>query len=182
MSMLSCPLCGRLVSRRYFNPENLVEDVQVVSRRSLGRARGFEVTGRHSVLDDEELMDMISARCHIILRVIGEEVTAKSAATALEKELGDWRKEALGRREVENQLRDRIVGLQESVEEYEDNVVELQGSVDAYEENADSLLAQVNGVLSEVYEEKFSDLASAVGALIVEYNEALEEDEEEEGY
>ena len=147
MSMLSCPMCARLVSRRLFNPENLVEDVQVVSRRSLGRARGFEVTGRHSVLDDEELMDMISARCHIILRVIGEEVTEKAAATALEKELGDWRKEALGRREIENQLRDRIVGL--------------QGSVDVYEENTDSLLAQVNGVLSEVYEKDFSARARA---------------------
>ena len=93
---LVCPLCGKLAHLSRFNPEEYDEDIKCVDMRSLGRARGFEVTGRHSVLDDEELMDMISARCHIILRVVGEEVTEKSAVTALEKELGAWRKEALG--------------------------------------------------------------------------------------
>ena len=177
---LKCPLCGKLAHMSCFNPEDYSDDIECVEMRGLGRGRGFEVTSRFSALGDEELMDMISSRCHVILRIVGEEVTEKSAATALEKELGEWRKEALRRRGVDVQLKGRIVALQESVEEYEDQVVELQGSVDKYEEEADGLLADVNGVLTEVYEEKFSDLASAVGALIVEYNEALEE--EEEGY
>ena len=73
MSMLSCPLCGRQVSRRLFAPEDLEEDIQVVERVSLGRARGFKVVGRPSVLDDKVLMGRIAARCHVILKLLGQD-------------------------------------------------------------------------------------------------------------
>ena len=129
MSMLSCPMCARLVSRRLFNPEKLVEDVQVVSRRSLGRARGFEVTGRHSVIDDKELMDMISARCHVILRLAGQEVTEKSAATALV-----------------NRLNNEIVDLEKSVEE-------IENEVGAWRAESEELVTRINDAFNADYEE-----------------------------
>jgi len=163
---LVCPLCGKLAHLNSFTPDEYSDDIKCVEMRGLGRGKGFEVTRRFSALGDEELMDLISSRCHAILRMVGEEVTEKSAATALEEELGKWRKEVLGLREVENQLRDENVELQEAVDEYE--------------EEADGLLAQVNGVLRDVYEEEFSDLGEAVGALIVEYHEAVEEAEDED--
>ena len=72
MTMLSCPLCGKMSSLRYFNPEALPNDIQLVERRSLGRAKGFEVTGRPSALRDAELMNRIAARLHILLDLIEE--------------------------------------------------------------------------------------------------------------
>lgn len=156
---LVCPLCGKLAHLSCFTPDEYSDDIECVEMRSLGRARGFEVSARFSALGDEELMDMISSRCHAILTIVGAEVT-KSSVAALEKELGDWRKEALG-------LRDKIVDLQKSVDEYE--------------EEMDGLLVQVNEVLSEVYEEEFIYLEDALRALIVEYHETVEESEDEDG-
>ncbi len=137
---LVCPLCGKLAHLSRFNPDKYSDDIRCVEMRSLGRAKGFEVTRRFSALGDEELMDLISRRCHAILTIIGEEDT-----------------------ESEDQLMDEILELQESVDEYE--------------EEMDGLLAQVNDALSEVYE-AFSDLESAVGSLIIEYHEAVEEAED----
>ena len=88
---------------------------------------------------------------------------AATAAADTERMLGEWKKEALWRREVEKELTDELAGLQNAADEYEETI--------------DGLLAQVNDVLSEVYE-KFSDVGEAVAALIVEYNEALEEAED----
>jgi hypothetical protein len=161
---LACPLCGKLAHLNSFTPDEYSDDIECVEMRGLGRGKGFEVTRRFSALGDEELMDLISSRCRAILRMVGEEVTEKSAATALEKKLGEWRMEALGRRKIEKELRDQITDLQESV--------------DKYEENEDSLLAQVNEALCDVYDEAFADVSSAVNALIVEYNECLEEAED----
>ena len=127
--MLSCPLCARLVSRRLFNPEDLVEDIQAVSRRSLGRARGWEVTGRHSVLDDEELMEKIANRCRTILKIVGEEVTEKSEATARV-----------------NRLRDEIVDLEKSVEESENEV-------GAWRAESEELVTKINDAFNEDYKE-----------------------------
>ena len=129
MSMLSCPMCARLVSRRLFDPENLVEDVQSVSRRSLGRARGWEVTGRHSVLDDKELMEKIAKRCRTILEIIGEEVTDKSSVAALVK-----------------RLRAKIMELQISLEENIDEV-------EAWRVESEELIARVNDAFNSEYEE-----------------------------
>ena len=56
--------------------------------RSLGRARGWEETGRYSALDDEELMARIANRCRVILEIIGEEVTKPEDADT-EEELRD---------------------------------------------------------------------------------------------
>ena len=43
------------------------------------------------------------------------------------------------------------------------------------EEKSAELLELVNGVLSDVYMEKFDDLESAVRTLVEEYEEAVEE-------
>jgi len=57
---------------------------------------------------------------------------------------------------------------------------ELQETVDSYENEFEELLAKVNDVLTEVYEEEFIYLEDALDALIVEYHEALEEAENDD--
>ena len=160
---LVCPLCGKLAHLNSFTPDEYSDDIECVEMRGLGRGKGFEVTSRFSALGDEELMGLISSRCRIILRIVGEEVVAATAAADTERMLGEWKKEALWRREVEEELKDEIDGLQNAADEHEETI--------------DGLLAQVNNALSEVYE-TFSDVGEAVAALIVEYNEALEEAED----
>ncbi len=162
-----CPLCGKLAHLSCFTPDEYSDDIECVEMRSLGRAKGFEVSARFSALGDEELMDMISSRCRAILKIVGEEITDKSSVTKLEKELKKWQNEALELREVEGQLKDEIAELKESLDEYE--------------EEEDALLVQVNDALSDVYDEGFSDLESAVESLIVDYHEAVEEAEDAGG-
>ncbi len=164
---LMCPLCGKLAHLNCFTPDEYSDDIECVEMRSLGRAKGFEVSARFSALGDEELMDMISSRCRAILKIVGEEITDKPSVTKLEKELKKWQNEALELREVEGQLKDEIAELKESLDEYE--------------EEEDALLVQVNDALSDVYDEGFSDLESAVESLIVDYHEAVEEAEDAGG-
>ncbi len=156
---LMCPLCGKLAHLSCFTPDEYSEDIECVEMRSLGRARGFEVSARFSALGDEELMDMIASRCRAILKIVGEEVTEKSSVAALKKKLGEWRNEALGLR---------------------DEIVELQKSLDDFEEEFDELLERANVVLTEIYEEPFSTLDAALKALITECREAMEELEDYE--
>ena len=138
MSMLSCPLCGRLVSVRYFSPEDLVEDVQVVSRRSLGRARGFEVTGRLSVLHDKTLMGRIASRLHLLLDLIeGEEARDDEAAV-----------EAL-------KLRRRVDELASELEAKEDEV-------EAWRAEVEGVVSRVNDAFNADYD----DLDDAVDFLL----------------
>lgn len=48
--MLLCPLCGKQNSLRYFDPVGFDNDVLVIEKRSLGRAKGFEETARYSII------------------------------------------------------------------------------------------------------------------------------------
>lgn len=76
MSHISCPLCGINTPRTTFEKTLLSEldDIEAVSYSGLGRGRGFAVSGRESVLDDEELVDAVAARCRAILSLIEETV------------------------------------------------------------------------------------------------------------
>ena len=82
--MLSCPMCGKQTSRRYFNPEDLATDILAVKRKSLGRGKGFAVTGRPSILDDKELVAKIAKRCHTLLELI-EGKDSKGVSEELEE-------------------------------------------------------------------------------------------------
>ena len=152
MSMLSCPLCGRLVSLRIFAPEELVEDVQVVYRKSLGRGKGFAVVGRESALDDTELMKRIANRLHLLMGLI----------------------------EGEDDIRDvRIESLEQEVEGLKDYNKELQGELNEYEallatseetnEELEALEAAVENALRLLNDHlggSFTDLEAAIEAII----------------
>ena len=72
---LSCPICGKLTPLSSFEPEDLEEDIMIVEMVSRGR-RGFEVVSRQSALDDPELMEVISERLRVLLRLLDDEGTA----------------------------------------------------------------------------------------------------------
>lgn len=106
-----CPLCGLHSHLNRFKPEELVELIECIEMRSLGRARGWKVSNRFSALEDEELMDRIADRCRIILKIMGEDVM-QSEDTDLEEE-----------------LRDRIEELTGFVDEYEEEMDGLLADV-----------------------------------------------------
>jgi hypothetical protein len=70
MSQLVCPLCGRFVGVKHFDPRFFEDDIYGVEVRGLGRGRGFEVTDRYSLLDDPAITGLIADRCHRILHLI----------------------------------------------------------------------------------------------------------------
>ena len=136
---LVCPLCGLHSHLNRFKPEELKAIIELIEMRSLGRARGWEVSGRFSALDDKDLMNRIANRCRKILEIIGEEVTEKSSVAALKKKLGEWRNEALG-------LRDENAEIQKSLEENIDEV-------GAWQAESEELIARVNEAFNSEYEE-----------------------------
>ncbi|GAH42748.1 unnamed protein product [marine sediment metagenome] len=52
MSQLICPLCGKFVSVRYYEPEDFEDDIKRVQVRGKGRGKGTEREWTVSVFDD----------------------------------------------------------------------------------------------------------------------------------
>ena len=57
MPMISCPLCGKMSSMEFYNPNHFADDIYVVTVRGLGRGRGFEVTARESIFSPLNRID-----------------------------------------------------------------------------------------------------------------------------
>ena len=147
-----------------FNPEKYNDDIIVVDMQSQGRARGFKVVNEYSALGDEVLTRRIADRMRLILKLIEGDTQSPLMIrnTRLEdqvEELEDDVKAFLSELNVANK---RIRELEE-------------GDIERYDE----LLYMVNEVLGEVYAVGFSDLDSAVRALIEEYDDLAEESEDE---
>ena len=147
-----------------FNPESYDDDIIVVEMQSLGRGRGFKVVGEYSALGDEAITSRIAGRLHRLLHLIE----------------GD----------SPNHLQVENVRLDDQVEELEDDVKAFRSELKVAKrrireleegdtERYDELLYMVNEVLGEVYAVGFSDLDSAVRALIEEYDDLVEESEDE---
>lgn len=147
-----------------FNPEKYNDDIIVVDMQSQGRARGFKVVNEYSALGDEVLTRRIADRMRLILKLIE----------------GD----------TQSPLMIRNTRLEDQVEELEDDVKALLSELkvankrireleEGDTERYDELLYMVNEVLGEVYAVGFSDLDSAVRALIEEYDDLVEESEDE---
>ena len=157
MSFLRCPLCGKLTSLRKFDPENFENDITIVEMQSQGRARGFKVVDEYSGLHDEDLISKISARIDILKKLIDKEsnVDRDKIEDHIE-ELTDENKH------LQTQLEIALIGI---------NQLE-----DTLEEN-DDILEMINQALEDITDEEFTDLSEAVSALIIEFEEALEEAE-----
>lgn len=119
---------------------------------SNGRGRGFSIVSEGPAYDDEELMAMLRDR-----------VAKLHSVLALESNGVEQPEDSL-RRELEN-AESRIVELEDSAEEVEGRDAQL--------------LEEVNVILGDIYPEEFSDLSSAIAALIDQYSDAVEEANDE---
>jgi len=70
MSQLVCPLCGRFVSLRNFDPSGFDSDIYAVNVVGLGRGRGFAVSESFSILGNPAVTGPIAERCRRILSFI----------------------------------------------------------------------------------------------------------------
>jgi len=76
MSQVICPLCGKFVSVRYYDPSDFEDDILLVQVRGLGHGKGVEIVEKYSLLngDNPELLELISNRVAIIYDLLYEEV------------------------------------------------------------------------------------------------------------
>jgi len=76
MSLWICPLCGKQVSIRHYDPTDFVDDILIILKRGLGKGKGFEEVDRYSLLDgsDPELLDLISDRVAVLYDMLYEDV------------------------------------------------------------------------------------------------------------
>jgi len=75
MSQVICPLCGKFVSVRHYDPSGFEEDILLVQVQGLGRGKGVEIVEKYSLLNGEnpELLDLISDRVAVIYDLLYEE-------------------------------------------------------------------------------------------------------------
>ncbi len=74
MSQFICPLCGKFVSVRYYDPSDFENDILLVQVRGLGRGKGVEIEETYSLLDGGEtyLLDLIRDRVAILYNLLYE--------------------------------------------------------------------------------------------------------------
>jgi hypothetical protein len=166
MTHVSCPLCGKLSHASSFHPENLGNDIEYVDMRSLGRGRGFQVTGRYTALGDPVLMGRISLRLHVLLRLI----------EGKEPLLNEENQRLL---DAVEELEDEDRSLSEKLKKANQMIIKYEDTAEEEEDGYEELFSLVNNALSDVYDEEFDDLNSAVRTLIDEYDDLLEETEDE---
>ena len=75
MSLWICPICGKQVSIRHYDPTDFEDDISIILKRGLGQGMGFEVVDRYSLLDgsDPDLLNLISDRIAIIYDLLYED-------------------------------------------------------------------------------------------------------------
>ena len=76
MSLWICPICGKQVSIRHYDPTDFEDDISIILKRGLGQGMGFEVVDRYSLLDgsDPDLLDLIRDRVAVIYNLLYEDV------------------------------------------------------------------------------------------------------------
>jgi len=92
MSLLICPLCGRRVSLRLFDPSGYESDLIGVQVTGLGQGKGFADLYRFSLLDDSHLTGLIARRCRKIIGFIeGSEPVSGADLQAYIKANKEWK-------------------------------------------------------------------------------------------
>jgi len=116
MSQLACPLCGRYVSLKCFDPSNFESDIYAVNRTGLGRGKGFAVGPRFSVLGDITITAPIAERCRIILGLIeGRKIPSGGETSVLKAEVEIGKGEAMRERRSSEDLTVKRVEQEEQV-------------------------------------------------------------------
>ena len=155
-----------------FNPEEFEDDITIVEMQSLGRGKGFTVTGEFSALSDEVLMGRIAKRLHALLGLIegdDKKIVKPEEMRLSELERENWRLE-----DTVEELEDDLRSLSEELKSTRTIISEQAAEKAEYDE----LLELVSEALSDVYEEEFEDLDSAVRSLVDEYSDTVEEAED----
>ena len=75
MSQFQCPICGKFVSVRYYDPSDFDDDIFLVQVRGLGHGKGVEITETYSLLngDNPELLELISDRIGVLYDLLYED-------------------------------------------------------------------------------------------------------------
>jgi len=148
-----------------FHPEHFQDDIIVVEMQSQGRGRGFKVVDEYSALGDEVLVGRIVKRIDSLQGLI----LGESSSALLEEK---------------SRLEDSVEELEDEVGMLRKVLREARGRIQELKERASldmvnyELLSLVNEVLCDS-DDEFSDLDSAVRALVVKYDDLLEESEDE---
>ena len=74
MSQVICPLCGKFVSVKHYDPSDFEDDILLVQVRGLGHGKGVEIVEKYSLLngDNPELLELISDRVAVIYDLLYE--------------------------------------------------------------------------------------------------------------
>ena len=125
MSQFICPLCGKFVSVRYYDPSNFEDDILLIQVRGLGYGKGVEIVEKYSLLDgsDPDLLELISDRIAILYDMLYEDSDDDEAEGEPSVELEDDDDyESLS--ELDKEL--RISEMEEAEDETEDYSIDIE--------------------------------------------------------
>jgi len=164
VSMLLCPMCGKMTSRRFFDPESLALDILVQDVQGLGKGRGFKSKGRRSILGRSDIVSRIANRSLDLLELLVRRGLISKEEVAQRVNISIGNEEAL--RAV---VRDR----NGTIESLRDEIASMEAGREEIEETLDGMINEIQEALGEELEEEddeiTSRLRSALSTLLDEY-------------
>jgi hypothetical protein len=154
MSQLLCPLCGRLVSLKYFDPSGFDDDIYVVEVKGLGRGKGVKVVGKYSILgEDDETVRLIGERSLTLLKLLIEHghlkpdgVTSRLDLQGLEvrdKLIEDLTKQVVGLKEELDRYKHMYYERRELIEKLIEENVKLKSQISKLEEKLNKMRNEI---------------------------------------
>ena len=166
MSQLLCPLCGRLVSLRYFDPSRFDDDVYVIEVKGLGRGKGVVVVNRYSILDpNEPVVELIKQRLLVLCRLfvdgkcLGHEevVSALGIQNVHQDKVSD-------RDRIIRSMTDEMVSLKQALNDRNEAIDSLNKRIDTLEKNSEDKDDIIDDLTEKVREkeEEVKELAEDI--------------------
>jgi len=169
-----CPLCGRFVSLRIFDPSRFESDIYAVDVRGLGRGKGFTVSEVFSVVGEPAITGPIAERCRKILGLIeGKKIISGDEASVLRAEVERWKGEVLREQKAKEELFAKLAELEGQAMSWRDEALRLRR---LREEHA----AELAGIEDEArkWRNLVERLRAEVARLASEPDELDDDDEE----
>ena len=151
MGQLACPLCGRFVSLKHFDPTRFTDDVYEVEVTGLGRGKGVTVTGTHSILQPgDATIELVKDRILEISKILLDSNCLESREVLSKLRIQTVNPAELAKRDkVIESLSEEAINLKSRIDELSEKNVNLPKTISSLRKK----IAEEDALLGDLTEQ-----------------------------
>jgi len=151
LGQLACPLCGRFVSLKHFDPTRFTDDVYEVEVTGLGRGKGVTVTGTHSILQPgDATIELVKDRILEISKILLDSNCLESREVLSKLRIQTVNPAELAKRDkVIESLSEEAINLKSRIDELSEKNVNLPKTISSLRKK----IAEEDALLGDLTEQ-----------------------------